>query len=48
MEKNTIVIYKGKNYEVIYTYTTGYCEIKESGSLYKVELVHIKELKKAL
>lgn len=48
MEKNTHVIYNGKDYEIIYTCTSGYCEIKERDSLFKVELVPIEELTKAL
>lgn len=44
MNQNTHVRYKGKDYEIIYRYTSGYCEIKEIDSLYNVELVHITEL----
>lgn len=45
METNTHVFYNGKKYEILYKYTSGYCEIKEIGSLYNIELVHSSELK---
>ncbi|MGG3563889.1 hypothetical protein ABES03_20080 [Neobacillus rhizosphaerae] len=44
MENNSHVFYNGKRYVILYKYTSGYCEIKEVGSLYSIELVHITEL----
>lgn len=44
MENNTHVLYNGKKYVILYKYTSGYCEIKEIGSFYNIELVHSSEL----
>ncbi len=44
MENNTHVFYNGKKYIILYKYTSGYCEIKEIGSFYNIELVHSSEL----
>jgi hypothetical protein len=39
------VLYNGKKYIILYTYDSGYCEIKEIESVYNVQLVHLSELK---
>ena len=40
-----IVIYNGERYEVFYTYTSGYVELKKSGSdLDEIILVHCSEV----
>ncbi|MBU8918318.1 hypothetical protein BGM25_19950 [Bacillus sp. FJAT-29953] len=44
MDNNTPVIYNGKRYVILFKYTSGYCEIKEVGSLHHIELVHLSEL----
>ena len=38
------VIYKGKDYTVLWLYNNGTCEIKEHNSLGKVKLVSLSEL----
>jgi len=38
------VIYKGKDYTVLWLYNNGTCEIKEQDSLGKVKLVSLSEL----
>jgi hypothetical protein len=38
------VLYNGKKYVILYTYTSGYCEIKEVDSLHNIQLVHISEV----
>ncbi|PLT28182.1 hypothetical protein [Peribacillus deserti] len=40
------VRYNGKVYTVIHKYSSGYCEISESGSQFNVELVHETNLQK--
>lgn len=41
----TRVIYEGKEYILIYQYSSGYCEIREEGTLKgNVLLVHFSEL----
>jgi hypothetical protein len=45
MENNSHVFYNGKRYVILYKYTSGYCEIKEVGSIYNIELVHLTEIK---
>jgi hypothetical protein len=44
MENKGLVFYNGKQYEVLFKYSSGYCEIKEIGGLYKIELVHESEI----
>lgn len=44
MENNGQVFYNGKKYVVIFKYSSGFCEIKEIGGLYKIELVHESDL----
>jgi hypothetical protein len=44
MKNKGLVIYNGKQYEVLFKYSSGYCEIKEIGTLYKIELVHESEI----
>ncbi|WP_155890065.1 hypothetical protein [Peribacillus kribbensis] len=39
------VIYQGKEYWLLYTYTSGYCEIKESDGLEQVKLVALSDLR---
>ncbi|MBT2725759.1 hypothetical protein ACSU6B_12095 [Neobacillus sp. C211] len=39
------VLYNGKKYIILYTYDSGYCEIKEIESVHNVQLVHLSELK---
>jgi hypothetical protein len=39
------VIFDEKNYTVLWLYNNGTCEIKEQGSLGKVKLVSLSELK---
>jgi hypothetical protein len=47
VEKNTLVIYNGKKYTIIYMYSSGYCEIRAEDKRHKVELVHLSEITKA-
>ncbi|MED4404122.1 hypothetical protein [Metabacillus fastidiosus] len=35
---------RGKKYIILHRYESGYCEIKEVGNDYSVELVHKSEL----
>lgn len=44
MDKNTRVYYNGKEYVIFFKYTSGYCEIKEIGSVHNIQLVHMSEL----
>ncbi|MEO2076325.1 MAG: hypothetical protein ABGX20_13220 [Bacillus sp. (in: firmicutes)] len=46
METNSQVLFNGKKYVILYKYTSGYCEIKEVGSIHNIKLVHLTELKK--
>ena len=45
MDIGSTVIFKGKNYKVIWLYDNGTCEIKKNDSLGQVELVQLSELK---
>lgn len=45
MEIGCNVIFKGKDYTVLWLYNNGTCEIKEQDSLGKVKLVSLSELK---
>lgn len=46
METNSQVLFNGKIYVILYKYTSGYCEIKEVGSIHNIKLVQLTELKK--
>lgn len=48
MENNSHVLYNGKRYVILFKYDSGFCEIKEVGSLYTIELVHENELSNIL
>ncbi|MBM7653379.1 hypothetical protein JOC76_002839 [Neobacillus cucumis] len=39
------VIFEGKNFLILYQYSSGYCEISEEDNHYRnIKLVHISEL----
>lgn len=38
------VLYNGKKYIILYTYDSGYCEIKEIESVHNIQLVPLSEL----
>lgn len=46
MESTKQVIYNGKKYIILHMYDSGYCEIKEEGNQYNVELVNFLDLQK--
>jgi hypothetical protein len=40
------VIYNRDLYQILYIYTTGYCEIRKEKANYTFELVHMKDLER--
>ena len=40
------VLFHGKEYVIIFRYTSDYCELKEKGNKHHIELVHISEIEK--
>jgi hypothetical protein len=42
--KDIQVIYDGKEYIILYKYTSGYCEIQEKNNQFNIKLVHVSEL----
>lgn len=38
------VLYNGKIFTIIFSYDTGYCEIRDTSNFYNVELVHHSQL----